>query len=74
MVNPSGEEIDVKGLRLQHGWSQRQLAEHLGCDAATVCRIEAGGAISGPIGKLLRILSNDPSALTGSALTGSEAA
>ncbi|MEU4802834.1 helix-turn-helix transcriptional regulator [Actinosynnema sp. NPDC023587] len=32
----------VRALRAEHGWSQRRLAEVVGCDARTVGRLERG--------------------------------
>lgn len=65
MAEAEGDVIDVKEIRRRHGWSQRELAEHLGCDTSTVCRIEAGAPISGPIGKLLKLIDADPSTVSG---------
>lgn len=49
---------DVKQLRKDRGWSQQELAERLGIDQATVSRIERGGEISGPVSKLLALISS----------------
>ncbi|MFC3072388.1 helix-turn-helix domain-containing protein [Shinella pollutisoli] len=52
--------IDIKSLRECRGWSQQELAEHLGVDQATVSRLERGAEPSGPVAKLLRLISASP--------------
>jgi transcriptional regulator with XRE-family HTH domain len=47
---------DIRALRKRRGWTQEQLAEYLGLDRSSVSRIENGGEISGPVGRLLTIL------------------
>lgn len=51
-----GKQLDPKKVRDDQGWTQAQMADYLGCDQATVSRIERGGPISGPIDRLLRQL------------------
>ncbi|MCV9909700.1 helix-turn-helix domain-containing protein [Brucella sp. HL-2] len=52
----------ISDLRTARGWSQGKLAEELGVDQATVSRMERGGFISRPVGKVLeRLLSETPS-------------
>ena len=54
--------IDVKAIRTSRGWSQARLAEYLGCDQATISRIENGGKINGPIQRLLEGLKAEAAA------------
>jgi len=54
--------IDVKSIRAELGWSQARLAMYLGCDQATVSRIENGGRITGPIQRLLEGLKAEAAA------------
>lgn len=54
------EGIDPKALREDRGWTQAQMADYLGCDQATVSRMERGASISGPVERLLRQLTAQP--------------
>lgn len=54
--------IDVKSIRTSLEWSQSRLAEYLGCDQATISRIENGGRITGPIRRLLEGLKAEAAA------------
>lgn len=47
---------DLKEFRLKLKWSQRRLAEELGCDQSTVSRIETGETPNGAIRRLIDIL------------------
>lgn len=51
---------EIKNFRKGRGWSQSDLAEQLGVDQATVSRIERGGAMAGPVSKLLEKLMSEP--------------
>lgn len=50
-------------LRLAKGWAQPQLAEYLGVTQATVSRLENGQDESGPVSRLLDLLSAELEAL-----------
>lgn len=52
--------MDARALRKARGWSQNQMAEYLGCDQATVSRIENGQEPSGPVARLLKLLAEAP--------------
>jgi len=55
------QQTPMKRLRDRMGWSQRQLAEFLGVEQATVSRIERGEwEPSGPVLKLLGLLAGPP--------------
>lgn len=51
--------IDARSLRTRLGWSQKDVAEYIGCDQATVSRIENGQEPSGPIGRMFEVLARD---------------
>lgn len=51
------ESIDISVLRKKAGWSQDRMAEFLGVDRSTVSRMENGAPVSGPVARLLKILS-----------------
>ena len=46
-------EISIKDIRLRLGISQAEMARRLGIDQSTVCRMERGAAVRGPIRLLL---------------------
>ncbi len=47
---------EIKDLRIRLGWSQSQLAKHVGVKQPTIFRIEQGQKISGPLQKVLEDL------------------
>ncbi|RWF66874.1 DNA-binding transcriptional regulator [Mesorhizobium sp.] len=49
--------FDVKALRDRIGWTQEQVATYLGVNRSVISRLEAGQPISGPVRRLLAILS-----------------
>jgi transcriptional regulator with XRE-family HTH domain len=49
----------ARTLRNELGWSQKEVSEYLGCDQATVSRIENGQEPSGPISRLMDALERD---------------
>lgn len=49
----------ARTLRKELGWSQKEVGEYLGCDQATVSRIENGFEPSGPISRLIDALERD---------------
>lgn len=46
----------IKRLRLELGWTQKFMADHLGVTQASVSYMENGATESGPIKRLLDIL------------------
>lgn len=48
---------DIKAIRTSLGWTQGRMAEYLGLDRSTVSRLENGAEISGPVLRLLALLS-----------------
>lgn len=54
--------MNARDLRTKLNWSQKEMADYLGCDQATVSRIENGQEPSGPIGRLLKLLEAQASA------------
>lgn len=51
---------DIKELRARKGWSQGQLAAHLGVTQATVSRLENGEwQVTKSVAKLLDLLRDD---------------
>lgn len=49
----------IKNFRKARGWSQAELAKQLGCDQATVSRLERGSAVARPVELLLARLVSD---------------
>lgn len=49
----------IKSFREARGWSQSELAKQLGCDQATVSRMERGASVARPIELLLVRLVSD---------------
>jgi len=49
----------IKSFREAQGWSQSELAKQLGCDQATVSRMERGAVVARPIELLLQRLVGD---------------
>ena len=69
------DEIDVRALRERLGWTQSQMAEHLGLDRSSVSRLETGQHPKGPTEKLLRALAMSPApALETGSNSGAKAA
>ena len=51
---------DIRKLRKSKEWSQRDMAEYLGVEQPTVCRLESGkNEPSKPVVKLLELLRQD---------------
>lgn len=51
---------DIRNLRAEKKWSQKEMAEYLGVEQATVSRLERGEwPPSGPILRLLGLLRGD---------------
>lgn len=57
----------IKSFREARGWSQSELAKQLGCDQATVSRMERGASVARPIELLLMRLVGDFEVATESA-------
>lgn len=56
---------DVKAARESRGWSQNQLADHIGCTQATISRIESGATFSNLIARAVeRLLLDEPQVRT----------
>ncbi len=53
-------KAELKRLRASRGWSQKQMADYLGCDQSTISRIEEGKLDPrGPLSKLIGILARE---------------
>ena len=48
---------EIERLRRELGWTQTRMADYLGVDQSMISRLENGGPLSGPVQKLIRILS-----------------
>jgi transcriptional regulator with XRE-family HTH domain len=48
---------EIERLRRDLGWTQSRMAEYLAVDQSMISRLENGDEPSGPVQKLLRILS-----------------
>lgn len=55
-ASTSPDSFDPGAVRSALGWSQAEMAKHLGCDQSTVCRIEKGAPMSGSIRRLYEML------------------
>lgn len=53
------KNIDLIQLRKTHNWAQKQLAEQLGVDQATISRWENGAPIKGPALRLIELLAQN---------------
>ncbi|EHK56842.1 hypothetical protein MAXJ12_12812 [Mesorhizobium alhagi CCNWXJ12-2] len=49
--------FDVRALRDRIGWTQDRLARFLGVDRSSISRMENGQALSGPVRRLLALLT-----------------
>jgi transcriptional regulator with XRE-family HTH domain len=49
--------LNARHVRQFLGWSQAKMADYLGCDQSTVCRIERGKKMSGSVRRLLEVLA-----------------
>lgn len=56
------QQIDIRALRAQLGWTQDQMAEYLGLDRSSVSRMESGQPPKGPTLRLLQSLIKDRAA------------